>query len=96
MKAADIKSLYSSRNLVTSRRYQGQSIKARKLSKSQPESVREMLISWLFLIGSLIFLLDAALENLKGISFSSLLHISASLLFTIGSLLFIPNYSNQQ
>jgi hypothetical protein len=52
---------------------------------------RESLVSWLFLIGSLIFTLDAVLENLKGISFSSLLHISASILFTIGSILFLPN-----
>jgi hypothetical protein len=52
---------------------------------------RESLVSWLFLIGSLIFTLDAVLENLKGVSFSSLLHISASILFTIGSFLFLPN-----
>jgi hypothetical protein len=52
---------------------------------------RESLVSWLFLIGSLIFTLDAVLENLKGVSFSSLLHISASVLFTIGSILFLPN-----
>ncbi|MCU0533752.1 MAG: hypothetical protein MUD14_07645 [Hydrococcus sp. Prado102] len=52
---------------------------------------REALVSWLFLIGSLIFTLDAILENIKGVSFSSLLHISASILFTIGSVLFIPS-----
>jgi hypothetical protein len=52
---------------------------------------RESLVSLLFLIGSLIFTLDAILENLKGVSFSSLLHISASVLFTIGSFLFLPN-----
>jgi hypothetical protein len=52
---------------------------------------REALVSWLFLIGSLIFTLDAILENVRGISFSSLLHLSASILFTIGSVLFIPS-----
>jgi hypothetical protein len=57
---------------------------------------RETLVSWLFLIGSLIFTLDAILENIKGISFSSLLHISASILFTIGSVLFIPTSDRQK
>jgi hypothetical protein len=52
---------------------------------------RETLVSWLFLIGSLIFTLDAILENIKGVTFSSLLHISASILFTIGSVLFMPS-----
>jgi hypothetical protein len=52
---------------------------------------REALVSWLFLIGSLIFTLDAILENIKGVSFSSILHISASILFTIGSVLFMPS-----
>lgn len=56
---------------------------------------REALVSVLFLIGSLIFLLDAVLENLRGISFSSMLHLSASILFTIGSVLFIPSNSRQ-
>lgn len=54
---------------------------------------RAVLVSWLFLIGSLMFVLDAVLENARGISFSSLLHLSASILFTIGSVLFIPNNS---
>ena len=54
---------------------------------------REALVSVLFLMGSLIFLLDAVLENLRGISFSSMLHLSASALFTIGSVLFIPSNS---
>nr|RNJ67089.1 MAG: hypothetical protein EDM05_22440 [Leptolyngbya sp. IPPAS B-1204] len=57
------------------------------------EMDREALVSWLFLIGSLLFTLDSVLENLRGVSFSSLLHISASILFTIGSALFIPSRS---
>ena len=54
---------------------------------------REAFVSWLFLIGSLMFVLDSVLENLPGVSFSSLLHLLASILFTIGSILFIPNDS---
>ncbi len=54
---------------------------------------KEALVSWLFLIGSLIFVLDGILENVHGVSFSSVLHLTASILFTIGSVLFIPNDS---
>jgi hypothetical protein len=63
---------------------------------SKPKEVnREAFVSRLFLIGSLMFTLDAILENIRGISFSSLLHISASILFTIGSVLFIPSNSQK-
>ena len=54
---------------------------------------QEVFVSWLFLMGSLMFVLDGVLENLQGVSFSSLLHLLASTLFTIGSVLFIPNNS---
>lgn len=64
------------------------------VSKLEKQLDREFLVSWLFLVGSVMFTLDAVIENLRGISFSSLLHLSASILFTIGSALFIP--SNQQ
>ena len=67
-------------------------IKAIEVTKPA-ELDRERLVSWLFLLGSLLFTLDAVLENLRGISFSSLLHISASILFTVGSLLFMPKPS---
>ena len=53
------------------------------------------LVSWLFLIGSLIFLVDGFLELTEGISIHALLHLSASFLFTIGSILFIPRQHNQ-
>lgn len=56
---------------------------------------REAFVSWLFLIGFLMFVLDAILENTRGVSFSSLLHLLASVLFTIGSVLFIPTDSQQ-
>lgn len=52
---------------------------------------RESFVSWLFLIGSLLFTVDSALENVRGVSVSSLLHLSASILFTVGSVLFIPS-----
>lgn len=66
-----------------------------QLGNTKRKISREALVSWLFLIGSLIFVLDAILENMKDISFSSLLHLSASILFTIGSVLFIPSDSQK-
>ena len=48
-----------------------------------------VLVSWLFLVGSLIFVVDGFLELTEGVSIHALLHLSASLLFTIGSILFI-------
>ena len=54
---------------------------------------KEALVSYLFLIGSLMFVLDSILENMASVSFSSELHLTASILFTIGSVLFIPNNS---
>lgn len=51
---------------------------------------REYLVSWLFLIGSLMFLFDAILELTESISIHGVIHLSASILFTVGSILFIP------
>ncbi|MEL6462233.1 MAG: hypothetical protein AAFQ91_29115 [Cyanobacteria bacterium J06621_15] len=48
------------------------------------------LVSWLFLFGSLLFMFDGILENIEAISIHSIIHLSASLLFTIGSILFLP------
>ena len=53
-------------------------------------NIREYLVSWLFLIGSLMFLFDGFLELIEGISIHVVIHIFASILFTIGSVLFIP------
>lgn len=50
---------------------------------------RELLASWLFIIGSFMFVVDGVLENLQSVSFSSVLHLSASILFTIGSIFFV-------
>ncbi|MDJ0571001.1 MAG: hypothetical protein QNJ53_18400 [Pleurocapsa sp. MO_192.B19] len=56
---------------------------------------RESLVSWLFLIGSLMFLFDGFLELTEGISIHVAIHIIASVLFTIGSVLFIPTDGNK-
>lgn len=50
---------------------------------------RTSLVSWMFLIGSLIFQIDAILELEEGFSIHVLLHLSASLLFVIGSIFFL-------
>ena len=57
-------------------------------------SDRTSLVSWLFLVGSLIFLADGFLELSESISIHALLHLTASVLFTIGSALFIPQGEN--
>jgi thiosulfate reductase cytochrome b subunit len=54
------------------------------------------LASWLFLIGSLIFQLDAILELTEGISLHVAFHLSASLLFTAGSILFVMHDGKQK
>lgn len=51
---------------------------------------RTSVASWLFLIGSLMFAFDATLEIARGITLSAVLHFSASIIFTIGSVLFMP------
>ncbi len=60
------------------------------IAENQENSDREYLVSWLFLIGSLMFLFDGFLELTEGISIHVVIHIVASILFTIGSVLFIP------
>ena len=55
-----------------------------------------VLVSWLFLVGSLIFLVDGFLELTESVSVHALLHLSASFLFTIGSILFIPQSDNNR
>ncbi len=55
---------------------------------------RTSFVSWLFLIGSLIFLIDGFLELTESASVHALFHLSASVLFTVGSALFIPQGEN--
>ena len=50
------------------------------------------LASWLFLMGALIFTGDSILEVIEGLSLQSILHLLASLFFTVGSILFIPTH----
>ena len=59
-------------------------------SKFEIKIDRTALVSWLFLFGSLLFTLDAILENIEAVSIHSIIHFSASLLFTVGSILFLP------
>ncbi|GEM_PF-4325571 len=49
----------------------------------------DALVSWLFLFGSLLFMLDAGLEIIQGVSINSIIYLSGSLLFTIGSILMV-------
>ena len=50
----------------------------------------DLLVSWLFLIGSLMFLFDGLLELTEGVSIHVVIHLVSSTLFVIGSVLFIP------
>ena len=76
--------------------------KSRKTTKTENNNhsenkkiiARESLVSWLFLIGSLMFLFDGLIELTEGISIHTVIHIVASVLFTIGSVLFIPTDKN--
>ncbi len=56
----------------------------------QENSRRYRVVSWLFLIGSLVFTFDSLLEISEGISLHAVCHLFASVLFTVGSVLFIP------
>ncbi|MDJ0594405.1 MAG: hypothetical protein QNJ72_31260 [Pleurocapsa sp. MO_226.B13] len=64
--------------------------KENSVAKPCRKAYREYLVSWLFLIGSLMFLFDGFLELTEGISIHVVIHLVASILFTIGSVLFIP------
>ena len=59
-------------------------------SITDEKSDRESLVSWLFLIGSLMFLVDGLIELNEGISIHVLLHLPASIMFVVGSVLFMP------
>ncbi|MEM7591659.1 MAG: hypothetical protein AAF383_09105 [Cyanobacteria bacterium P01_A01_bin.83] len=59
-------------------------------SESTTSLDREAFVSWLFLVGSLMFLVDGFIELREGISVHALIHLVASILFVVGSVLFIP------
>ena len=51
---------------------------------------REFLVALLFLVGSFFFLVDGLIELAEGLSIRVFLHITASLMFVVGSYLFMP------
>ncbi|MEP0913866.1 hypothetical protein [Leptolyngbya sp. FACHB-711] len=55
---------------------------------------RILIASWLFLIGSSLFLIDSMFEAAQHFSFMSLLHLSEGVLFLIGSIFFMPSSSS--
>ncbi|MBD0269479.1 MAG: hypothetical protein ICV77_14445 [Cyanobacteria bacterium Co-bin8] len=61
--------------------------------QKQPNPILFQLVSWLFLIGSLIFQVDAIIEWTEGFSVHVALHLLASFLFTVGSVLFVVHDS---
>jgi hypothetical protein len=64
-------------------------LKLTRTTTQKPNIDRTWLASWLFLIGSSIFILDGILELTEGISIHAIFHNSASWLFTIGSIFFL-------
>lgn len=50
-----------------------------------------MIASWLFLVGSSLFMIDAISEMATHFSAMSLLHLSEGILFLIGSVFFMPS-----
>jgi hypothetical protein len=52
---------------------------------------RTAIASWMFLIGSGLFMVDATDEIFTNFSFVSLLHFSEGMLFLIGSIFFMPD-----
>ena len=67
----------------------------KKTNKVENKVDSAALVSWLFLIGSFLFVLDSGLEMFEAISIHSIIHLSASLLFTIGSIFFLPRFEQQ-
>lgn len=56
---------------------------------------QEVIVALLFTIGSFLFLVDGLIELTEGISIRVFLHITASLMFVVGSYLFIPTNKNK-
>jgi hypothetical protein len=55
---------------------------------------RVLIASWLFLLGSGLFLIDSMFEIAQHFSPMSLLHLSEGVLFLIGSIFFMPSSSS--
>ncbi|WP_315784791.1 hypothetical protein [Fischerella sp. JS2] len=75
--------------------FEKQTAQTTTVDKNKPDNVLLTLVSWLFLIGSLIFQIDAIVELTEGFSLHVALHLSASLLFTVGSILFVIHDAQQ-
>ncbi|MCU0568604.1 MAG: hypothetical protein MUF49_18655 [Oculatellaceae cyanobacterium Prado106] len=56
---------------------------------------RILTASWMFLIGSSLFMVDALMEIATHFSPLSLLHLSEGILFLVGSLFFMPESSRE-
>ena len=52
---------------------------------------RILIASWLFLIGSGLFMIDALSEIAAQFSLMSITHLSEGILFLVGSLFFMPD-----
>jgi hypothetical protein len=68
---------------------------ATRVEQRETGNVLFTLVSWLFLIGSLIFQVDAVLEVTESVSMHAVLHLLASCLFTVGSVLFVIHDARQ-
>ena len=55
---------------------------------------RILIASWLFLIGSALFMVDAISENIDHISLMSFTHLSEGALFLVGSMFFMPEQNS--
>lgn len=51
---------------------------------------RVLIASWLFLIGSSLFVIDALLEISSDFSPIALVHLTEGILFVVGSAFFMP------
>lgn len=56
---------------------------------------RLLIASWLFLIGSGLFTIDAIAEITSQFSLMSSLHLSEGVLFLIGSIFFMPDTNTE-
>ena len=55
---------------------------------------RLLIASWLFLIGSSLFMIDAVFEIANRFSSTSVLHLLEGVLFLVGSIFFMPHSQN--
>ena len=56
---------------------------------------RLLVASWLFLIGSALFMVDAVSEVTDQASIMSFMHLSEGVLFLTGSIFFMPDQNSE-